>query len=1477
MFNDDRTRLPADEPARGLLSAGERFGQYKVVRLLGRGGMGEVYEVEHTVLHKTYALKVIRPEVFSHPSAMKRFRREAQVMSHLEHPHIVPVDEFGETDGHTWLRMPLLGQHVDAEGNPLESLESRLRGREQLPEAEVRGYLEQILSALAYAHGKGAIHRDIKPSNLLFDAEGTLKIADFGLVHIAGEEWVQSQVQLTVARSMADPDATHLGDQASGGTGTSTQALLGTFEFMAPEQKEGREADERSDLYAVGLMAFHALTGQKALSLELPSELAPGLDAGWDAWAKRALSLNPERRFSSAEEMAQALPGSVEAERELDGAARPKKGRDWTMALGGEVDLKLKWIAPGSFQMGSPLSESGRDDDERQHLVTLSEGYWLGAYEVTQGQWQSVMGNNPSDFKGLRNPVERVSWENAMSFCKKLTERERVAGRLPVGWRYTLPTETQWEYACRAGTSTSFSFGDSDADLHRYGNYCDRSNTSGYSWQDKTHTDGHDKTAPVGSFQPNAWGLYDMHGNVCEWCSDWCGDYPSGSVVDPTGASSGSRRVLRGGGWNLNARGCRSAIRGGNTPGYRWNGLGFRLSLSSVPQAQALPGDVEVERERLRNEREQTAAEEEASRPQEGDDWTMALGGDVDLKLKWIVPGSFQMGSPSGESRRDDDEGPVHRVTLSEGYWLGQYEVTQAQWQSVMESNPSEFRDSQNPVECVSWEDAMSFCKKLTDRERAAGRLPAGWRYTLPTEAQWEYACRAGTTSRFSFGDSDTDLKRYANYCYTPEVAGTTPVGSYKPNAWGLYDMHGNVWEWCSDCYGEDYPSGSVVDPTGASSGSLQVFRGGSWSVNARFCRSALRRRCMPGFRRGHLGFRLALSSVPQAQALPGGVEVERERLRNDREQTAAEEAPRPQEGHDWTMALDGGDETLKLKWIASGSFQMGSPSSESGRFDGERQHNVTLSRGYWLGQYEVTQAQWQSLMENNPSTFKGSRKPVEEVSWEDAMSFCKKLTERERAAGRLPAGLRYTLPTEAQWEYACRAGTSTRFSFGDSDTDLEKYAHYMDRLTDENQQTAPVGSFQPNAWGLYDMHGNVWEWCSDWYGSYASGSVVDPTGARSGSYRVYRGGSWGCDARRCRSANRAGSAPGVRGDYLGFRLALSSVPQAQALPSRVEVEGELEAPPRPQEGRDWTVAMGGDVDLKLKWIAPGSFQMGSPSGESGRDDDEGPVHGVTLSRGYWLGQYEVTYSQWRELMGTDLRAQVRKALEDDTLYTLGGKKQTLRDYWSLAKDADPTRRVGPEGDDIPMHYVSWEDAMSFCKKLTERERAADRLPAGWRYTLPTEAQWEYACRAGTATATYAGPMEILGKHNAPILDKIAWYGGNSSEGYTGCGWDTDSWEEKQYPGGWAGPRVVGTKQPNGWGLYDMHGNVYEWCSDWYGAYPSGSVVDPTGASSGSYRVFRGGSWLDDARYCRSAYRNWDSPGYRGGGLGFRLALSSVH
>lgn len=247
----------------------------------------------------------------------------------------------------------------------------------------------------------------------------------------------------------------------------------------------------------------------------------------------------------------------------------------------------------------------------------------------------------------------------------------------------------------------------------------------------------------------------------------------------------------------------------------------------------------------------------------------------------------------------------------------------------------------------------------------------------------------------------------------------------------------------------------------------------------------------------------------------------------------ALEKLSSPEPGQAWTIP----DLGLTLMPIAAGTFMMG---SENGDVDERPVTRVTISQPfwfsqpYWLGKTEVTQAQWAAVMRSNPSSFKGEKRPVEQVSWTDAMEFCQKLTERERAAGRLPDGYVYTLPTEAQWEYACRAGTT-----GDYGGNLDAMAWYT---ANSGGATHDVGTKQANAWGLHDMHGNVWEWCLDWYGNYPGGAVIDPVGAASGSLRVHRGGCWNNPAQDCRSAFRDGWAPRVRGDYLGFRLALSAV-----------------------------------------------------------------------------------------------------------------------------------------------------------------------------------------------------------------------------------------------------------------------------------------------------------------------------------------------
>ena len=231
--------------------------------------------------------------------------------------------------------------------------------------------------------------------------------------------------------------------------------------------------------------------------------------------------------------------------------------------------------------------------------------------------------------------------------------------------------------------------------------------------------------------------------------------------------------------------------------------------------------------------------------------------------------------------------------------------------------------------------------------------------------------------------------------------------------------------------------------------------------------------------------------------------------------------------GQEMTVTLPGGV-PMVFCYIPSGKFTMGSPLSEKGRnYDEDPQHKVTISKPFWLAKHEVTQRQWQALMGNNPSHFKGDDRPVEKVSWDSCQEFIGKLNQLGEGEFRLP--------TEAEWEYACRAGTTTRFYWGEdlSDTEIDNYAWYSGN---SNRRTQPVGQKRPNNWGLHDMGGNVYEWCEDWYSPYTSGAKVDPKCQEKSLFKIRRGGSRDFNPRWMRSADRDRCTPNNRDGLIGFR-----------------------------------------------------------------------------------------------------------------------------------------------------------------------------------------------------------------------------------------------------------------------------------------------------------------------------------------------------
>ena len=362
----------------------------------------------------------------------------------------------------------------------------------------------------------------------------------------------------------------------------------------------------------------------------------------------------------------------------------------------------------------------------------------------------------------------------------------------------------------------------------------------------------------------------------------------------------------------------------------------------------------------------------------------------------------------------------------------------------------------------------------------------------------------------------------------------------------------------------------------------------------------------------------------------------------------------------------------------------------------------------------------------------------------------------------------------------------------------------------------------------------------------------------------MIRGGSWAYAARNLRSANRGRVDPSYRYDFLGFRCSRVQTSEQRSVGgvaapadlSRAAQRGALQADgaagaatkpkrgvpvrtPVPEKPR-WADATGIDqygtwadlavptgksrfVRQRLRLIRAGHFRMGSPDNEPGRFHDEGPVHDVHIAQPFWLFDTPCTQALWRAVMNNN-----------------------------PSHFKSPTR---------PVETVSFDDTTAFLSRINDRVQDLN-------LTLPSEAQWEYACRAGTQDATYAGPIEILGDYNAPVLDPIAWYGGNSGVDYDlRTGVDSSDWKDKQYEYCKAGTRKVKTKRPNDWGLYDMLGNVWEWCEGVWQYDYEGAPTD-----SAASRVVRGGSWSTSAWFVGSAVRDWYDPSSWGDVLGFRCS-----
>ena len=1001
--------------------------------------------------------------------------------------------------------------------------------------------------------------------------------------------------------------------------------------------------------------------------------------------------------------------------------------------------------------------------------ATITKPFYIGLFEVTQKQWELVMGSNPSSYKGDKRPVECVSYNDirgssigsqwpswnavdADSFLGKLRAR--------TGVDFDLPTEAQWEYACRAGTTTDYNNGTNYGGNY---NYDPNLNLLGRYWYNRSdgrdYSNGH---TTVGSYQPNAWGLYDMLGNVCEWCLDWKGGSLSGN--DPVGSSSGSYRVQRGGSWcDSDASGCTSSYQYSGPPSSRSRGTGFRL-VGALP-TQWTPQDYTITFD-------SAGGSEVAS-------ITAAYGATVTAPASPTKEGyTFAGWSPAFPSTM-----PLGGATLTAQWTPRNYTVT---------------FDSAGGSAVPSITAAYGSTLTAPTSPTKEGYTFAGWSPAFPaTMPLGGAALTAQWTPR--------------NYTVTFDSAG----GSAIPSITAAY--------------------GSALTVPASPTRDGYTFAGWSPAFPATMPLggATLTAQWMPP-----MYLVIDLSNGPSGASYPV---------------TYLEEPPA------------GGFKTdeykttkLVLRCLDPGPIPT---------------HDATITKPFYVGLFEVTQKQYELIMGSNPSYFLGDTRPVECVSYDairgsnagagwpasnavDAGSFLGKLRSR--------TGLDFDLPTEAQWEYACRAGTTTTYGYGNSAN-----GDYMWYGDNSSSQTHAVGEKLPNAWGLYDMHGNVWEWCLDWSGGALSGN--DPVGSSSGSCRVFRGGGWHFNAGYCTSSFRYIDDPSDSDYNIGFRL-VRPLP-AQWTPQNYTITFDsaggsevasitaaygtaVTAPAAPtKDGYDFagwspafpaTMPLGGAA-LVAQWTQtnatslmtfcivdlsgganaasyPVTYLAESPSGGFNTDEykttklvllrlDPGPVptRDATITKPFYIGLFEVTQKQYELVTGSN-------------------PSSILGDMQPVAPISYHAIRGSNAGSGWPAS--SAVDADSFLGKF--------RVRTGLDFDLPTEAQWEYACRAGTTTSYNYGNS---------VNGDYMWYYGNSSRT----------------------SHVVGTRLPNDWGLFDMHGNVWEWCLDWYDTSVSQGGFDPVGVSSGSRRVRRGGGWNNQGNECASNVRSYDTPSHDNYDSGFRL------